>query len=75
MRMDVQKFDGGTVVLGPCPGCQAWQVDYNLTDEMMAEYAFSAADFNQAVETILVDHLVQCEHLQRAIGNNWVSYV
>jgi hypothetical protein len=74
MRLDVEEH-GSTVVLGPCPGCQAWQLDYDLSTPLMADYAFDPQALQEAVESILVGHLVECVHLQRAIGNNWISYV
>ena len=74
MRMDVQEH-GETVIIGPCPGCQAWQVDYDLTLPEMVDYAFDFAAFNEAVEFILVGHLVECVHLQAAIGAGWIQYI
>lgn len=71
--MDVQTFDQ-VVVLGPCPGCQSWQLDYDQI-LVIGTWLGDHEAFTQAIETILVDHLVECVHLQRAIGNNWVSYV
>ena len=50
------------VVLGPCPGCDDWQLDY--TYEAAATFA-SPLEFEMAVESILVEHAsLQCPRLQ-----------
>ena len=33
MNSQVREFDGGRfVVLGPCPGCDDWQLEYSEAD-------------------------------------------
>lgn len=49
------------VVLGPCPGCLLWQVDY--TDEAMLSFGTPEA-FEAVIEALLQEHLADCEHLQ-----------
>lgn len=60
-----------TVVLGPCPGCDDWQVDY--TDEVRDSYSrptienpttFTVGDFHQVIEDVLQEHLNECPHLR-----------
>lgn len=63
-----------TVVLGPCPGCDDWQLDY--TDEVAEEYqrpswedpnTFTIRDFRAVIEEVLAEHLAECPHLRDLI--------
>lgn len=49
------------VVLGPCPGCDLWQVDY--TDAVQLSYGTYPA-FCDALEGVLAEHLDECPELQ-----------
>lgn len=55
------------VVLGPCPGCLNWQLDYAPTDFTSYE------DCCDVIETALAEHLDECPHLQQALGPDWAS--
>ena len=63
------------VVLGPCPGCDNWQLDY--TDEVAQQFVrlipaeqepfgvqVDVKPFYAAVEQILVEHYFECPHLR-----------
>ena len=60
------------VVLGPCPGCDSWQLDY--TYEAMDEFltpipdlatnSYTLRPFRAALEEILAEHLAECPHLK-----------
>ena len=59
------------VVLGPCPGCDNWQLDY--TYEVMDEFleptnhqsnSLTLRSFRAALEGILEEHLAECPHLK-----------
>jgi hypothetical protein len=72
-RMNARRFNrpSYSVVLGPCPGCDDWQLDY--TNEVMDSYSrpvvgedgtFTVADFRQVIEDILQEHMRECPHLR-----------
>ena len=52
------------VTLGPCPGCELWQLDY--TYEVAAQWQTPSL-WHEAVEQILAEHLQECPHLQAII--------
>lgn len=54
------------VILGPCPGCELWQVDY--ADDVTMLYA-TDVEWHEIVESVLTDHLVECVHLQRFVAD------
>jgi hypothetical protein len=71
--------DEPVVILGPCPGCDAWQLDYSysaaqtycvLRRDEPDEFSWSShlrvdsAPFYAVVEEILQEHLAECPHLQ-----------
>lgn len=73
-RRDAPSAD---VVLGPCPGCDSWQVDY--TDEVAREFAklqpgpdlgleVDMAEWYLAIEGVLEEHAAECPHLQDLIN-------
>jgi hypothetical protein len=68
MRMGTLRLHepGYEVVIGPCPGCQSWQVDY--THEVAAQFGEPSVEstqpFADVVEDILAEHLAECPHLQ-----------
>ena len=66
------------VVLGPCPGCDSWQVDY--TDEVAQTYVQVVYDpdeplgrridvqpFYDVIEDALREHAEECPHLRDLI--------
>ena len=67
-RMQITKVvhDSGKsgVILGPCPGCEMWTVQYDRDVEMSFG---SAAAFAEVIEEILADHLDECRGLQEII--------
>lgn len=87
MRMDTYKVPGSdTRVLGPCPGCLSWQVEYTdevvgqfATTEVLAVSAFAGdtedyvsldiSPFYEVIEDVLAEHLDECVHLRRLIGD------
>lgn len=58
--MDVTTWEQ-SVVVGPCPGCQNWQVDY--APATFVSYAQCVA----VVESVIREHLDECPHLQRLL--------
>jgi len=58
LRMHESEHD--VVVLGPCPGCESWQLDYSSD---VAE-ALGVVDLHDVVEHALQEHLAECVHLQ-----------
>lgn len=79
--MKSQRREGqhADVVLGPCPGCDAWQVDY--TDEVAHEYMrlytpprpelgiqVDPTEWHELLEFILAEHATECPHLQDLIA-------
>lgn len=63
-RMQITKDRQAGVILGPCPGCEMWTVQYDRTVEMSYD---TARDFADAIEEILADHLDECRGLQELI--------
>jgi len=71
MQMAATRLQPGSesdVVLGPCPGCESWQLDYSKD----VVSALGVASFYEAVEGILQDHLVECPHLQQLLLRGWL---
>lgn len=80
MKAQRRSFDeGNTVVLGPCPGCDEWQLDY--TDEVANQYAkvfhpprpdlgiqVDMSEWHDLLEFILEEHAAECPHLQDLIN-------
>lgn len=75
--MKAQRREGqhADVVLGPCPGCDAWQLDY--TDAVAHEYMrlftpprpelgiqVDPTEWHELLESILAEHAAECPHLQ-----------
>lgn len=52
------------IVLGPCPGCDLWTVEYDI-GEVFA--AWEPHEFSMVVEQILRDHAGDCSGLQEII--------
>lgn len=75
MRMPAQRLSdewtGNLVALGPCPGCQLWQLEY--TDAVAGQYAMltptglDLSAWYQVIEEALAEHLNECPHLQAII--------
>lgn len=74
--MPVRQYDDPfldqVTVLGPCPGCDNWQVDY--TNGALQPYVRSVlgangieadmTDFYAVIEAVLQEHLDECPHLR-----------
>lgn len=54
--------DGGFVVIGPCPGCDIWTLQYDA-----ALATSSSWDLSEVVEGILADHLRECSGLREIV--------
>ena len=75
MRMDTLRAYGRMrnphydVILGLCPGCYAWQVDY--TDLVVWSYCQGdLTKWHLIIEEVLTEHMYDCEHLQMALENS-----
>ena len=71
-RLPVYVYDHefADVVLGPCPGCWNWQLDY--TYEAAGTYfgdkrAVDTSGFHLVVEGVLAEHLDECPELRDLI--------
>lgn len=65
-----------SVVLGPCPGCDSWQLDYHDEvaqqfvrllpgeDGSLASIQIDTSPFHEVIEDALREHLTQCPHLR-----------
>jgi hypothetical protein len=84
MREIEDPWLGQTVVLGPCPGCDAWQIDY--TQRVVQEYVVMLEDgtdpdtgllrlkvdlsaFHNELEALLQEHVDECPHLRDLVEN------
>lgn len=67
---------GPKVTLGPCPGCENWQLDYG--DHAASQYFVTTVDedgtetvdtqpWHDAVEFVLHGHLQECPELQQLL--------
>lgn len=63
-RMRV-TLEGPQVILGPCPGCEIWTLDYSLV-VAATDYA-SDENFAEHVEFILQEHLAECSGLRELV--------
>jgi len=64
-RMPVTKRlpeDPQMVVLGPCPGCYAWTIEYNL-DVVHRE----RVELSETVEALLQEHLLECAGMREIV--------
>lgn len=61
-RAEQPEYD---VVLGPCPGCELWQVDY--TQQAAFSYGLGLT-FRGVLERVIREHLQECVHLQGLLG-------
>lgn len=63
-----RRDDSRVTVLGPCPGCDDWQLDY--ADTVVDQYAkvtmtgSDLSEFFALIEAILQEHLAECPHLR-----------
>lgn len=66
-RMPVTKYPQldasmkGTVILGPCPGCYSWTVEYRTDQPGLQELAWT-------IEAMLQEHLAECPGLQEIVN-------
>jgi hypothetical protein len=51
-----------TVILGPCPGCYAWTLQYD-----MSRILVDGIDLVTEVEQALQEHLAECAGLQEIV--------
>lgn len=55
------------VLIGPCPGCQSWQLDY--TDDVLADYAeYWLVTPAELLEDLLREHAAECPHLRELLA-------
>lgn len=59
-------IQNGWIILGPCPGCELWTVEYDYPT--MVSYG-SHEEFSVMVEQLLADHLAECPGLQEIVYN------
>lgn len=70
---DLIEEEGLTTVLGPCPGCDNWQLDY--TQRAATSYAgwvigveqmprVDLTPFYAVIEQALQEHMAECPHLR-----------
>jgi hypothetical protein len=56
------RREGATSILGPCPGCGSWQLDY--TDAVAIEFFDCPGGFHAVVEDALQEHFDACPQLR-----------
>lgn len=75
-EMQARRTNNGTsVVLGPCPGCDDWQLDYN--DDVAEQFVrllhdpdeplgvrIDMAPWYDVIEDALREHMAECPHLR-----------
>lgn len=77
-KISLEETDFADVVIGLCPGCELWQVDY--TTEVRESYIWWKHDrswppfktpildeWHEVIETVLAEHVMECVHLQRVL--------
>jgi hypothetical protein len=65
--MGIETFnDGKSTVLGPCPGCTIWTLEYPHIIVTTDWWHYS--DFAEDVETILREHVAECAGLQEILA-------
>lgn len=77
-RIPLEDTDTADVVIGLCPGCELWQVDY--TNAVQQQYMkmrtlrsippsvqVDPTEWHDLIEDILAEHLMECRHLQRLL--------
>lgn len=64
-RMQTHIQNGWTI-LGPCPGCETWTVEYDYPT--MTGFG-TREEFVAAVEHVLQEHLAECRGLQEIVYN------
>lgn len=59
---------GSFTVIGPCPGCSIWTLEYEHTLIGMDSAWQSVQDFRDAIEGVLEEHLDECSGLQEIVA-------
>lgn len=57
-EVDHQKM----TTVGPCPGCESWQVDYDV-DHLLETVSLN--EFYEMLESALREHYEECVHLRK----------
>lgn len=57
-----EEWMRNTVILGPCPGCYIWTIEYHTK-----EIAVSGIDLHYAVESLLQEHLQECPGMREIV--------
>lgn len=52
-----------TVILGPCPGCYSWTIEYDL-----AIVHRDGINLPETVEALLQEHLLECSGMQEIVN-------
>lgn len=61
---EIELGDDELVILGPCPGCDNWQIQYTWN----VCFDFERPDFERMVEACLQDHYHECPPLQALVS-------
>jgi hypothetical protein len=63
-RMQITKDRSAGTILGPCPGCEMWTIQYD--PDVMGEWPTHDA-FAAVIEDLLGEHLDECRGLQEIV--------
>lgn len=57
--------DRDRIILGPCPGCDLWTIEYRMS--MIGPEGFAPWDLEAAIEAALYEHMLECSGLQEVV--------
>lgn len=63
--IEVDQGDERVVILGPCPGCHSWQLDYTRS----LCFGFEHPEWLTLIEGCLQDHHDECAGLRKILSD------
>jgi hypothetical protein len=66
-KMQIQPGPNDRFILGPCPGCDLWTLEYGRQE--VIDIFGTVEQFHAFVEGLLAEHLAECLGLQEIINN------
>lgn len=62
VHRDPEDFLAGQTIIGPCPGCYLWTLQFGT-------FEFPPAELSEIVEALLQEHLSECSGLREIVDN------
>lgn len=72
IHKDPEDYLAGQTILGPCPGCDLWTVQFARGDFASVDFIRAVKlerELNDTIEMLLEEHLAECSGLQEIVAN------